>query len=43
MTTEFKKYYAEFKSEDYRGMFTMQIQNDLSQIRCENQDDSRNV
>ena len=40
MNTEFKKHYAEFKSEDYRGKFTIQIQNDLSQIRFENQDDS---
>lgn len=40
MKTEFKEYYAEFTSEDYRGKFTLQIQNDLSQIRMENEDDS---
>jgi hypothetical protein len=40
MTTEYKQHYAEFESEDYRGKLTIQIQNDLSQIRFENQDDS---
>jgi len=40
MKTENKEYYVQFESEDYRGKFTMQIQNDCSQIRFENEDDS---
>lgn len=43
METTFNEHYAEFISEDYQGKFSLQIQNDLSQIRfytCNGEDGS---